>query len=119
MDGEVWGHLLQLDGAISVLCRPNYRELSPVADILGSASYNILDTDYDRYALLCTCQSQSILSLITFHRRSCTILMREPIFDPTISQQVTSILQRGGTKLFLSQLVLNRSNQIAKSAPLE
>ena len=58
--------------------------------MLGPASFVVLDTDYDNYALLCTCQQKDIL-FITFHRRSCTILQREPVFDPEISKKVSSI----------------------------
>ncbi len=50
----------------------------------------VMDTDYNNYALLCTCQEKSLLSLVTFHRRSCTILQREPIRDPEVSQRVGS-----------------------------
>ena len=57
------------------------------SDILGSASYVIMDTDYDSYALLCTCQARDII-LWTLHRRSCTILQRDPVKDPEISKQV-------------------------------
>merc|ERR1712020_688172 len=38
--------------------------------LLGTASFVILDTDYNNYAFLCTCQSKSVLGFLTFHRRS-------------------------------------------------
>ncbi|TRY76510.1 hypothetical protein TCAL_11401 [Tigriopus californicus] len=60
-------------------------------DILGSASFNVMDTDYDKYALLCTCQAKSLL-LLSFHRRSCTILQREPIPDAEISKKLHDLL---------------------------
>ena len=59
---------------------------------MGTASYVILKTDYDNYALLCTCQAKKILSLFTFPRRSCTILQREPIYDPEISKMLHDTL---------------------------
>lgn len=61
-------------------------------NILGRSSFVVMDTDYDNYALICTCQSKNILSLITFHRRSCTILQREPVWNPTISKQLHDLL---------------------------
>ncbi len=63
----------------------------PRADVLGPASFVVMDTDYDSYALLCTCQQKDIL-FITFHRRSCTILQREPVPDPAISRKLRALL---------------------------
>ena len=56
--------------------------------LLGTASFVILDTDYNNYAFLCTCQSKSVLGFLTFHRRSCTILQRSPERDSEIVRQV-------------------------------
>ena len=48
-----------------------------------------MDTDYDNYAMICTCQSKKILfDALTFHRRSCTILQRSPERDTTITNEV-------------------------------
>jgi len=55
---------------------------------LGASSFVVMDTDYDNYALVCTCQAKEILFL-TFHRRSCTILQREPVPDEEISRKVS------------------------------
>ena len=58
-------------------------------DFFGSASFVVLDTDYENYALVCTCQSKRILfDALTFHRRSCTILQRTPERDTTITDEV-------------------------------
>jgi len=47
--------------------------------VLGSAEYTLMDTDYDNYAMLCTCQqTKLIFDILTWHRRSCTILQRAP-----------------------------------------
>jgi hypothetical protein len=51
-----------------------------------------MDTDYSRTALVCTCQSQNLLSLWTIHRRSCTILQREPILDKEASARLKKLL---------------------------
>ena len=60
-----------------------------VVDFFGSASFVVLDTDYENYALVCTCQSKRILfDALTFHRRSCTILQRTPERDTTITDEV-------------------------------
>ena len=42
-----------------------------------------MDTDYNDYALLCTCQSAGLI-ITTLHRRSCTILGREPVRNPDV-----------------------------------
>ena len=55
--------------------------------MFGTASYVVLDTDYDSYGLLCTCQAKDIIAW-TVHRRSCTILQRDPIRNMEISEQV-------------------------------
>ena len=57
-----------------------YRKFSiSLLDPFGKASFVVLDTDYDNYALVCTCQDKKFLfSDFTFHRRSCTILQRTP-----------------------------------------
>merc|ERR550539_69129 len=47
-------------------------------NIYGPSSFVIMDTDYNDYALLCTCQSAGLI-VTTLHRRSCTILGREPV----------------------------------------
>jgi len=47
--------------------------------VLGSAEYTLMDTEYDSYAMLCTCQqTKLIFDILTWHRRSCTILQRAP-----------------------------------------
>ncbi len=71
--------------------------MSPVAlftppfpsGLLGTASFVVLDTDYDARGLVCTCQSTKIFfDVLTFHRRSCTILQRRPVPDAEISKKV-------------------------------
>ena len=60
-----------------------------VSDPFGSASFVVLDTDYENYALVCTCQGKKFLfEVLTFHRRSCTILQRSPERDASISRKV-------------------------------
>jgi len=59
----------------------------------GTASFVVLDTDYTNYALVCTCQSKKfIFEILTFHRRSCTILQRSPERDGTISKKLHDLL---------------------------
>merc|ERR1712241_520017 len=62
-------------------------------NFFGSASFVVMDTDYENYALICTCQSKKILfDALTFHRRSCTILQRSVQQDNTISKQLHDLL---------------------------
>merc|ERR1712008_478548 len=57
------------------------------------ASFVILDTDYDNYALVGTCQSKKFLfEVLTFHRRSCTILQRSSELDASISTKMHDLL---------------------------
>ena len=72
------------------LCsRKNQNILISLLDPFGPASFVILDTDYDNYALVCTCQSKKFLfEVLTFHRRSCTILQRSSEKDASISRKV-------------------------------
>jgi hypothetical protein len=60
-----------------------------LSGLLGTASFVVLDTDYDNYGLVCTCQSTKIfIDFFTFHRRSCTILQRRPVHDGEIAKKV-------------------------------
>merc|ERR1712018_881024 len=62
-------------------------------NFFGSASFVVMDTDYENYALICTCQSKKILfDALTFHRRSCTILQRTPEIDTTIVDEMKDLL---------------------------
>jgi len=61
-------------------------------NFFGSASF-VMDTDYQNYALVCTCQSKRILfDALTFHRRSCTILQRTPERDTSITNEMHEML---------------------------
>jgi len=63
------------------------------SDPLGSASFVIMDTDYENSALLCTCQDKKFLfDFLTFHRRSCTILQRTPIRDTSITSKFHDLI---------------------------
>ena len=82
---------LSTDGSIDGMATNFYKNNLPVfvLDFFGSASFVVLDTDYENYALVCTCQSKRILfDALTFHRRSCTILQRTPERDTTITDEV-------------------------------
>jgi len=62
-------------------------------NFFGSASFVVMDTDYENYALICTCQSKRILfDALTFHRRSCTILQRTPERDTSITDEMKQLL---------------------------
>lgn len=54
---------------------------------IGAASFVVLDTDYDSYGLICTCQDMDLF-LSYAHRRSCSILQRSKDADPTITQNM-------------------------------
>jgi len=53
-------------------------------NLIGSASFVVLDTDYDNYGLICTCQDMNLW--VTYaHRRSCSLLHRDPEADNTVT----------------------------------
>jgi len=61
--------------------------------VLGSAEYTLMDTDYDNYAMLCTCQQTKIIfDILTWHRRSCTILQRKPEYNKEYVNQMHELL---------------------------
>merc|ERR1719308_415490 len=61
-------------------------------NMIGPSSFVILATDYDSYALLCTCQDMHLLSLVFANRRSCSIMQRQPPQDATITQKMKDLL---------------------------
>jgi len=55
-------------------------------NIIGSSNFVVLDTDYSGSGLVCTCQDINLL--FTFaHRRSCSILHRDPQADTAESSE--------------------------------
>merc|ERR1711899_531932 len=53
----------------------------------GSASFVVMDTDYDNYALICTCQSKKFLfEVLTFHRRSLQFCNVHPSVMPLFQE---------------------------------
>ena len=62
-----------------------------LSDVLGSSSYIVMDTDYDSYAMVCTCQDMDLF-LTYAHRRSCSILQREASEDAGLTEKMSSLL---------------------------
>ena len=79
-------------------------------DVVGSSNYIVLDTDYDNYAMVCTCQvSHSVnnssdrlnpplhcqdmdLFFTYAHRRSCSILQRSSTEDTAVTDRMSELL---------------------------
>ena len=83
--------------------------------LLGTASFVIMDTDYSNYALICTCQGKKFFfDILTFHRRSCTILQRSPERDSAISRKVNFyiILTYFGIKTLVLQQFSSLKKQV-------
>lgn len=59
--------------------------------MIGAATFSILDTDYDTYAGLFTCQK-----LPFSHRQSATILSRTPKLDKTQVDKLRQVLSQNG-----------------------
>ena len=75
-----------------------------ISDPLGSATFVVMDTDYDNHALLCTCQDKKFFfDFLTFHRRSCTILQRTPIRDTSVTSKVKIVKYQEGKFPYFSQ----------------
>merc|ERR1712066_233063 len=60
-------------------------------NVLGSSSYIVMDTDYDSYAMVCTCQDMDLFLTYT-HRRSCSILQRDPDEDAGVTENMSALL---------------------------
>lgn len=60
-------------------------------NVIGPSSYVIMDTDYNTYGLLCTCQDRSSFG-ITLSRRSCSILQRSPEEDTDITNKMKAVV---------------------------
>jgi len=56
-------------------------------NVAGASSFVVMDTDYNSYGLICTCQDFDAF-FATFHRRSCSILQREQTEDTDITAQM-------------------------------
>jgi len=61
-------------------------------NLVGRASFVVLDTDYTSRALVCSCQEVNLLSVVSLHRRSCSILQRSPDPDPDTRAAMRSVL---------------------------
>jgi len=60
-------------------------------DVIGASSYVVMDTDYDTYGMVCTCQDMDLF--FTFaHRRSCSILQRDPIEENSITEKMAALI---------------------------
>merc|ERR1712029_1103840 len=60
-------------------------------NVLGSSSYVVMDTDYDSYAMVCTCQDMDLF-LTYAHRRSCSILQRDAAEDAGLTEKMSTLL---------------------------
>jgi len=60
-------------------------------NVIGASSYVVMDTDYDTYGMVCTCQDMDLF--FTFaHRRSCSILQRNPIEENSITEKMAALI---------------------------
>merc|ERR1711902_371891 len=60
-------------------------------NVVGSSSFTVMDTDYDSYAMICTCQDMDLF-LSYVHRRSCSILQRSSTEDTDITERMSALL---------------------------
>jgi len=58
----------------------------------GLASYTVLDTDYNSYSMVCTCQDFKIFWKL-LHRVSCSILQRSPLEDLNIADKLKKLIR--------------------------
>ena len=59
--------------------------------LMGNYSFYVLDTDYDKYALFCSCKTTRVV--FKFHSISCSILQRKER-DENITKKVLIVLIR-------------------------
>merc|ERR1712109_439936 len=60
-------------------------------NVVGSSNYIVMDTDYDNYGMVCTCQDMDLFFTYA-HRRSCSILQRSPTEDASITERMSQLL---------------------------
>merc|ERR1711915_957992 len=60
-------------------------------NVVGSSSFIVMDTDYDTYGMVCTCQDVDLF-LAYVHRRSCSILQRQKEGDPEITKRMKELI---------------------------
>jgi len=60
-------------------------------NVVGSSSFTVMDTDYDNYAMVCTCQDMDLFFTYA-HRRSCSILQREQEEDPATTKRMRELI---------------------------
>jgi len=60
-------------------------------NVVGSSSFVVMDTDYDNYAMICTCQDVDLFFSYV-NRRSCSILQRSKDEDTDITQRMKDLL---------------------------
>merc|ERR1711970_105345 len=60
-------------------------------NVIGSSSFVVMDTDYDSFALVCTCQDVDVY-LTYVNRRSCSILQRTQEEDEQVTEDMKAIL---------------------------
>merc|ERR1712213_263755 len=60
-------------------------------NVVGSSSFIVMDTDYDTYGMVCTCQDVDLF-LAYVHRRSCSILQRQKEEDPEITKRMKELV---------------------------
>merc|ERR1712234_57811 len=60
-------------------------------NVVGSSSYIVLDTDYDSYAMVCTCQDMDLFFTYA-HRLSCSIMQRRSEEDSAITNRMRELL---------------------------
>jgi len=60
-------------------------------NVVGSSSFTVVDTDYNNYAMVCTCQDVDLFFTYA-HRRSCSILQRVKEEDTQITNKMKKLL---------------------------
>merc|ERR1711902_209741 len=60
-------------------------------NVVGSSSFVVMDTDYDNYGMVCTCQDVDLFFTYA-HRRSCSILQRKPEENSAITNRMRELL---------------------------
>merc|ERR1712117_109847 len=60
-------------------------------NVVGSSNYIVMDTDYDNYGMVCTCQDMDLFFTYA-HRRSCSILQRQAEEDPEVTKKMKELI---------------------------
>ena len=69
-------------------------------DMIGASTFVVISSNYSSSAITCTCQDTGLIGLVYLHRRSCSLLQRNPEFNENLFNSVSSFITGGSYVTF-------------------